>query len=80
MAEARAKSEGERWVGWDGEDVGGDDLAGVYESLGRCRLGHRSFTMGASGLKYLKKSMVLYKCRDWSRSKVAIRATRSELP
>lgn len=33
MAEARAKSECERWVGGDREDVGGDGLAGEYECL-----------------------------------------------
>lgn len=33
MAEPGAKFERERWVGRDGEDVGGDDLAGEYECL-----------------------------------------------
>ena len=48
MAEAGANFEGERWVGWDGEDVGGDDFAREDECLGRCRLGHIFFDMVAS--------------------------------
>lgn len=33
MTEAGAEFECEGWIGRDGEDVGGDDLAGEYECL-----------------------------------------------
>ena len=33
MTEAGTEFEWEGWIGWDGEDVGWDDLAGEYECL-----------------------------------------------
>ena len=52
MAEAGAKFEWQGWVGRDGEDVRGDDLAGEYQSLCGHWPWNISLSRGASCLEY----------------------------